>query len=44
MVFLPGPFKEPVEGEVQDFYDLTKVQLRLNRNNIIINLVINQIK
>ena len=40
MVFRPGPFKEPLKGEVQGFKGSTEVWSRLNRDDVIINLII----
>ena len=40
MVFKTGPFNEPLKGEVQGFEGRTEVKSWLNRDDVIINLII----
>ena len=40
MILKPGPFKEPEKKEVQSFRDRTKVEPKLNRNDVIISLIV----
>ena len=37
----PEPFIESWKGEVHGFWDLVEVELGLNRDDVIINLIIN---
>ena len=40
MIFKPGPFKKPLNRDVQDFESRTEVESMLNCDDVIINLII----